>query len=173
MLRGAMLMAALLALGACQRAGQGETCPAPARQSPVTGYCLPRWVSLKSDDVAGRKGPGTDYPAQFVYHVRGLPVQIVEETTEWRRICDPDGGAVWVNRSMIDGARTAMAVTPDAAPMRRAPSDTAAIVGLLTARSLASLSRCQGDWCKVAVGSHSGWVAASGLWGSSAAPVCR
>ncbi|MGH3628015.1 MAG: SH3 domain-containing protein [Sciscionella sp.] len=139
----------------------------------MTGFCLPRWVSLKSDDVDGRKGPGKDYPALYVYHARGLPVQIVEETTEWRRICDPDGGAVWVDRSMIDGRRTMMAAGPGPATMRRAAGAEAPSVGLLRPRALAAMGRCQAGWCKVSAQGHSGWVAAGELWGAADAAACR
>ncbi len=168
----ALVLAALL-LAACQRAGEEKACAPPARQSPVTGYCLPRWVSLKSDDVDGRKGPGADYPALYIYHVRGLPVQLVEETSEWRRICDPDGGASWVNRSMIDGRRMVMALDNGAVSMRRSPDADSPVVGLLNPRALAGVSRCQGDWCKVSVQGRSGWIAAANLWGAQPSPVCR
>ncbi len=170
---GAALILAALVLAGCHRASQSQACPAPARLSPITGFCLPRWVSLKSDDVDGRRGPGTDYPALFVYHVRGLPVQVIEETTEWRRICDPDGGVVWVNRSMIDGRRTAMALGQAPAPMRRAADAASPLVGLLNPRALASVRGCQGGWCKVSAQGRGGWVAAGGLWGASEGAMCR
>ena len=170
---GAALFVLALVLAGCHRASQAETCPSPARLSPITGFCLPRWVSLKSDDVDGRRGPGTDYPALFVYHVRGLPVQVIEETTEWRRICDPDGGVVWVNRSMIDGRRTAMALGQAPAAMRRSANAAAPLVGLLTPRALASVRRCAGGWCKISAQGRGGWVEAASLWGGTEAAMCR
>ncbi|MHB8527904.1 MAG: SH3 domain-containing protein [Caulobacteraceae bacterium] len=173
-MKGALaLIAAAFVLVACGQNGQRETCPAPAKVSPVTGFCVPRWVSLKSGDVDGRKGPGEDYPALFVYHVRGLPVQVVGETSEWRRICDPDGGVVWVHRSMIDGRRTVMAGAGAPVGMRKSPGPTAPLAGLLNARALASVIRCQAAWCKVKAGGRSGWVEASAVWGAATGQVCR
>lgn len=134
---------------------------------------MPRYLSLKHGEVFGRKGPGKDYPAAWVYRVQGLPVQVVAETTDWRRICDPDGGAVWVHRSMLDGKRTVMAVGEGPAPMHRAPRALAPTAGLLNVRSIASLGRCRNSWCKVKAGSVSGWVEADRLWGLSSARQCR
>src|SRR5580698_4234949 len=100
-------LTALLLLGACEgRDSEGDTCP---NQKTPSGFCIPRYVSLKRGEVFGRQGPGVDYPTVFVYHARGLPVQVIDETVDWRRVCDPDGGAVWVNKVMVDGRRTVMA----------------------------------------------------------------
>ena len=98
-------------LSACgEHAAEGKDCPAAQRDHTVSGFCVPRWVSLKRGEVYGRKGAGKDYPAVYIYRVKGLPVQVVAETTDWRRVCDPDGGATWVHRSMIDGHRNIMAL---------------------------------------------------------------
>src|SRR5580698_4123114 len=98
-----------LLAGCGSRSGEGADCPAGVKQKTPSGYCVPRYLSLKRGEVFGRKGPGKDYPTVFVYHARGLPVQVVDETSDWRRICDPDGGAVWVASAMVDGQRTVMA----------------------------------------------------------------
>jgi SH3-like domain-containing protein len=165
---------ASLALAGCGgRAGEGTNCPPWARGKSVSGFCVPRYVSLKRDEVFARKGPGKDYPALWVYRVQGLPVQIVAETQEWRRICDPDGGAAWVNRSMVDGRRTVMAVGKDQAPMLKAPKSEAPVAGFLEARAIAVLGRCSGAFCKVKVGGVSGWVDGSRLWGLAEARQCR
>ncbi len=167
----ALVALALCACGA--HVEEGKDCPAALRERSVSGFCVPRWVTLKRGEVLGRKGPGKDYPALWVYRVRGLPVQVVGETEDWRRICDPNGGAAWVHRSMVDGQRTIMSLAPGAAPLRQAPRSDAAEVGLLNARALATLSRCQGGWCKVSAGGVHGWLAPGPAWGLAQAPQCR
>ena len=172
--RGLLFALAAVCLGACgDHAGEGKDCPEAARARSVSGFCVPRWVSLKRGEVMGRKGPGKDYPALWIYHVQGLPVQVVAETEEWRRICDPDGGATWVHRSMVDGRRTVMSLAPAPAPLRRAPRAEAPINGLLNGRALAALGRCRGDWCKVSAGGVTGWLQTSQTWGLAAAAQCR
>jgi SH3-like domain-containing protein len=165
---------AFLGLAACGNHGdEGKDCPANARVSAVSGYCVPRYVSLKRDKVYARRGPGTDYPALWVYRARGLPVQIVDETLDWRRVCDPDGGAVWVHRSMLDGRRSIEAMGPGPVTLYRAPRDGAPVAGLLNARALASLDRCAGLWCRVRVQGVTGWASADRIWGVAPRPQCR
>jgi len=169
-----MAIAAALGLAACgDHASEGKDCPEAQRAKTESGFCVPRWVSLKRGEVLGRKGPGKDYPPLWIYRVQGLPVQVVAETEDWRRICDPDGGAVWVHRSMVDGRRMIMSLSPAPAPLRREPNETARETGLLNPRALAALGRCQGGWCKVTAGGLSGWLAAGQVWGLAPAPQCR
>ena len=59
------------------------------RVSP-SGLPVPRYVSLKFDTVNARSAPGDESRLLWVYHAKGLPVQVVAETPEWRRICDPE-----------------------------------------------------------------------------------
>ena len=167
-------LAMLTLLCACgDRGGEGAGCPAGVKQKTPSGYCVPRYVSLKRGEVFGRRGPGKDYATLFVYHARGLPVQVVDETTDWRRICDPDGGAVWVHRSMLDGRRTVMAIGARPVPLRREPRADAPAEGLLNGRALASFDRCKGGWCRISADGVAGWVTPAEVWGLAAAPQCR
>ena len=85
---------------------------------------MPRYVSLKFDKVYARGGPGEDYDMKWVYHVKGLPLQVVAETQEWRRVCDADGSLSWVHRRTPDARRTVM--RPQAPPVAMLPGAQAA-----------------------------------------------
>jgi SH3-like domain-containing protein len=166
--------AAMLALAGCgPRGNAAADCPAPAQASTISGFCVPRYVSLKRDTVFARKGPGTDYPVLWIYRARGLPVQIVAETLDWRRVCDPDGGAVWVHRSMGDGRRAVQARGPAPVDLLAAPRAGAKVEGLLRPRALADFDRCEGAWCRLRAGGVSGWASADQVWGVAPAPQCR
>jgi SH3-like domain-containing protein len=93
---------ALLALGTL--AGAGATMP-DGRPTP-TGLEVPRWISLKSSHVRARQGPGLDYPILWEYRAAGLPVQVIAETAEWRKICDPEGAVAWIHRTVASGRRS-------------------------------------------------------------------
>jgi SH3-like domain-containing protein len=163
-----------LTLAACGgHGGEGADCPAGVKQATPSGYCVPRYLSLKRGEVFGRKGPGKDYPTLFVYHAKGLPVQVVDETSDWRRICDPEGGAVWVASSMLDGRRTVMAAGQTPVTLRRGPSDSAAADAFLRPRAVAGLGHCKGGWCQVTADDASGWVKSSAVWGLAPQPQCR
>jgi len=156
---GAVLALTAGALTACNGpVAEGRDCPAAARAHSVSGFCVPRYVSLKRGEVYGRKGPGKDYPAVWIYRAKGLPVQVIAETSDWRRICDPEGGATWVNRAMVDGRRTVMAVGAGDVTLQKTAKAGAAASARLAPRTLANLERCQGDVCLVSVAGVSGCV---------------
>ena len=164
----------LLGLAACgDRGGEGADCPAGVKQQTPSGYCVPRYLSLKRGEVFGRKGPGKDYATLWVYHARGLPVQVVDETSDWRRICDPDGGAVWVASAMVDGRRTVMATGAGAVALRSDPSDSAGAAAYLRPRAVADLGRCKAAWCEVSADGARGWVKSSEVWGLAPLAQCR
>ncbi|HEX4740897.1 MAG TPA: SH3 domain-containing protein [Caulobacteraceae bacterium] len=170
----AVLVLAAAPLAACDRGdAEGSDCPATQRANTVSGYCVPRYVSLKHDEVYGRKGPGKDYPAVWVYRARGLPVQIVAETSEWRRVCDPFGGATWIHRSMVAGRRTILALGPGPVNLEKSSKAGAPQVGMMAARALANLDRCENGWCKVKVDGLTGWAPAASFWGVAPAAQCR
>ena len=59
-----------------------------------SGLPVPRYVSLKFDTVNARAGPGDDHRLLWVYHARGLPVQVVDDLVE-RFGADAAGVAVF------------------------------------------------------------------------------
>jgi len=73
-----------------------------------TGLALPRFVSLKSKSVNLRVGPGRKYAITWRYQRRGLPVEVIQEFDQWRRIRDADGVTGWVLHSLLSAKRTAV-----------------------------------------------------------------
>jgi SH3-like domain-containing protein len=167
-------MTAALAALSSALALAGAAVADDARDHPTpSGLPVPRYVSLKFDNVNARSGPSDDHRLLFVFHAKGLPVQVIAETEDWRRICDPDGQVSWVHRRTTDGRRMAMRTKPGPAPILAAPHAAAAPVAFLAPRALAAIDRCDKLWCEIKVGSVSGWTQASELWGADDAPQCR
>jgi SH3-like domain-containing protein len=159
--------AAGLAMGPPAGADDKTDHPTPS------GLPVPRYISLKFDSVNARAGPSDDHRLLWVYHARGLPVQVIAETEDWRRICDPDGQVAWVHRRTTDGRRTVMRTQAGPAKITSSPNPRGPVVAYLAPRALAALDRCKGDWCRITVGRTTGWAAASALWGTAEAPQCR
>jgi SH3-like domain-containing protein len=164
----ALGLLAVLAVGNVARAAAQP----PERQTP-SGMPVPRFVSLKFDKVNARAGPGDDHRLLWVYRVRGLPLQVVAETSEWRRVCDPQGGTAWVHKRTVDGRRTVMNTGAQAVTLSRKPKREAKPAAYLNARATAALDRCDKGWCKVHLDGASGWVREGALWGTADAPQCR
>ncbi len=164
------------ALGVLAAAGLAAASPAspasPDRPTP-SGMPVPRFVSLKFDKVNARAGPGDDHRLLWVYRVRGLPLQVIAETSEWRRVCDPQGETAWVHKRTTDGRRTVINTGERPAELFRKPKPGAHAAAFLNAHAAAALDRCDGGWCKVHLDGASGWVREGSLWGTSDAPQCR
>jgi SH3-like domain-containing protein len=152
--------------------GAGAQAQNVERQTP-SGLPVPRYVSLKYNDANARSGPGDDHRLLWIFQVRGLPVQVVAETAEWRRVCDPDGGLSWVHKRLTDGRRMTMRIKPEPLAIRRSPKSDARIEAYMTPRSLASLDRCQKDWCRIKIEDVTGWVPSSQVWGTDEKPQCQ
>jgi SH3-like domain-containing protein len=142
-------------------------------RSTPSGLPVPRYVSLKFDRVNARAGPGDDHRLLWVYRVRSLPVQVVAETSEWRRICDPQGGLAWVHKRTTDGRRMVMNLEARPAALRGKPRADSPTRAYLNPRSLAALDRCGKGWCRVRADGVSGWAPEGMLWGTAEAAQCR
>ena len=144
--------------------------PAPpaatARPAPPgrTGLPLPRFVSLRSDEVNLRIGPGIRYPIDWVYRRRGLPVEIIDEFDTWRRIRDWQGTEGWVHQSMVQGQRGVL-ITGKRHVLRRRPLSDAPGVAWLDAGVVGVLEHCETDWCEVSAGGFTGWLPRSAFYG--------
>jgi SH3-like domain-containing protein len=74
-------------------------------QPTPSGQEVPRFVSLKFDVANGRSGPSRAHPVAWRYVRAGLPVEVIAETPDWRRVRDPDGEVTWMHRSIQSGRR--------------------------------------------------------------------
>src|SRR6516165_2822675 len=78
--------------------------PASAADTDA-GQKVPRFVSLRSDQVNLRVGPGENYPIEWVLTRKEMPVEIVKEFENWRMIRDWQGTEGWVHERMLTGKR--------------------------------------------------------------------
>ncbi len=99
--------------------------PAAAQQriGPETQLPLPRFVSLNSEPVNVRVGPGADYPIAWIFVRSRWPVEIVEEVDNWRKVRDSNGDEGWVFYSLLSGERTAVVVPGGEGPSYPLRSD--------------------------------------------------
>ena len=139
-----------------------------ADPSRGTGLPLPRFVSLKSDDVNVRRGPGQEYEVAFTFVRAGLPVEITQEFDNWRKIRDSEGSEGWVFHSLLSARRTALVAPWERQgqfPALSSADASAATVALLEPRVMADVEECTGAWCLISVAGHSGWIEQEMLWG--------
>ena len=158
-------------MGAALLAGAGQAMP-DGRPTP-SGQPVPRWLSLKSDEVRARHGPGLDYRILWEYRVRNLPVQVIAETKEWRKICDPDGAVAWVHRSVVSSRRSVLNRSDAEIGIHARRSDSSPLRARLSPQALVSVDECEEGWCRVQAGRRRGWVRQSAVFGTQERALCN
>ena len=148
--------------------------PADAAQTEgpngASGLPLPRFVSLKSERVNVRAGPTKENDVNWIYTRAGLPVEIIAEYENWSRIRDWEGGEGWVLHSLLSGRRTALISAPakavdDFVPIHSSYDRQSAVTARLQAGVLATVKRCNDNWCRVSGEGFDGWIEQERLWG--------
>jgi len=137
---------------------------ANARDVGVSGLPLPRFVSLAAGEVNLRTGPGFRFPIAWVFVRRAMPVEVVGEFDDWRRVRDHDGADGWVHKAMLSGERTIL-VTGGERALHREPRDSSPLIARAEAGVQGRLRTCRADWCEVMLADLRGWMPRGHLWG--------
>ena len=148
--------------------GLALACLLAAAASPSRGaessLPVPRFVSLRSDEVNVRTGPGVRYPIDWVFQRKTMPVEVLAEVDTWRKIRALDGTEGWVHQSMLTGRRTAI-VTGELRTLRARNVPDAPAVAQLEPGVIGSLLECRDAWCRLEVAGQKGWLPRDALLG--------
>ena len=125
----------------------------------------PYFVSLKADEVYMREGPSKEHRIKWIYHRKGLPVEVVAVFDVWRRVRDMDGEVGWVHRSMLSPSRTALVVGKGEVTLRGDPSPRADAIAQVETGAIGDLRRCHDSACELSFGNADGWIDRGRLWG--------
>ena len=132
----------------------------------TTGLPLPRFVSLRSDEVRMRTGPGVRYPIDWVYKRRDMPMEVVHEFGTWRKVRDFQGTEGWMHQSMLSNKRT-LTVIGQTRTLRYSPDSKTTAVARMEPGTIGKVIRCDGNsgWCRLSFGKHNGWLRRVEIWG--------
>ena len=131
----------------------------------ITGLEIPRFVSLKSNDVNIRVGPSVNYPIKLKYVFQNLPLEIIDEFDVWRKSRDHEGNIGWIHKSLIKGERYILTGNKINADINLFSRPNGKIKGIIEKKNILELISCTLDWCKVSKGSVRGWVLKNNIWG--------
>ena len=138
--------------------------PTYALEIGESGRPLPRFVSIAADKIYMRTGPGRNYPIQWTYTSKKLPLKVIEEYGPWRRVVDFQGVTGWMHRSLLSPRRTAMIVGGPQS-LRVKPSITANISAHLQEGVIATIEECNPNWCKLQHPQVTGWLPRASIYG--------
>lgn len=145
--------------------------PAAAQQNlsvgRSTGLPIPRFVSLdaRQREVNVRFGPGQQYPINWVFSRPGIPLEIIAEFDNWRKIKDYEGQEGWISARLLSGRRTIM-VQGTIRDLRRTAASQARVLLRVEPGVIGSLMECRSNWCRVEIEGQRGWMQRSEFWGT-------
>ena len=136
-----------------------------AKTGPVTGLEIPRFVSLKSDNVNLRIGPSTNYPIIQKYISQNLPIEIIDEFKMWRKTKDNEGTVGWLHKSLIQGDRFVLTGQNENLNVNVYNRPNGKIIGIIKKNNILFLSKCISSWCKISKNNLTGWLLKKNIWG--------
>lgn len=127
---------------------------------------VPYWASIQWAEVNMRVGPSENYPIEWVYKRKGLPLKVVRVVDGWRLVQDPDGAQGWVIARSLTLQRGAIVIGDDVAEMRAEPNASSALRWKAQPGVTGKLGECEAGWCDFDVMGRRGWIQAERIWGA-------
>lgn len=137
---------------------------AEAPVGPVTGYPIPRYVTMRATEGNARRGPSRSHRIDWVFTRSNMPLMIVAEYDNWRRVVDRDGAGGWMHYTLLSGERSVI-VEQDMLPLYARPDATSTIRAHAELGVIGNIHECQPGWCMLEVAGYNGWVDTRALWG--------
>jgi SH3-like domain-containing protein len=140
-----------------------------ASQTP-SGLAVPRFVSLKVGRANCRIGPSRGHRVEYRYERRGMPLMVVAETEQWRRVRDVNGDECWIKATGLSGAKRA--VVTQGVELRAKPKMEAKLRAVAEKGTVLELGECRDGWCEVRTlesegARYKGWALQARLWGAA------
>ena len=136
-----------------------------AQKGVVTGYDIPRFVSLKSDKINLRVGPSVNYPINITYIKKNFPIEIIDEFDVWRKVRDHENNIGWIKKGLLKGDRFILTgVDNKSVKVYNYPNGKE--IGIIKKNNILLLEKCLENWCYISNQLIEGWVSKDGIWGT-------
>lgn len=126
---------------------------------------IPRFASIKSNEVNARTGPTIKCPIEWVFVKKGEPVEIIAEYEQWRQIRDINGEGGWVHSSVLSGKRSVIILGKEIIPLLKSPEIDNKVTAKVSPNTRCQLNKCKNNWCRISCKNYNGWVFKNILWG--------
>ncbi|CAN1570422.1 Protein of unknown function DUF1058 [Rhabdaerophilaceae bacterium] len=160
------VLLAMLAVGtAC---AQDRVASTERNIGSVTRQPIPRFVSLKPSDTPMREGPSKDHSIRWIFKREGLPVEVIAEHEQWRRVRDSESTEGWVYFGRLSNRRTVIVLAGKDRPERdlyTKDNEASGVLARLQPGVIANVESCAGDWCEVSVDGFKGFIRKASVWG--------
>lgn len=126
---------------------------------------IPRFATIKFNEVNARTGPAIDCPIEWVFISKGEPVEIVAEYEQWRKVRDIKEEGGWVHSSTLSTKRSVILISKNITPLISSPSNYDDVVVYLRPQIRCDWIKCKENWCKISCKTYKGWIVKNLLWG--------
>ena len=131
----------------------------------VTKLKLPRFVSTKSDDINLRVGPSKNYPIILNYTKQNIPLEVIDEHGQWRKIKDLHNHIGWIHKTLLKGNRYGIIATKNLIEFNLYNYPNGQKIGLIKNNNIVEIKRCLKEWCLIQYNSYKAWILKSEIWG--------
>ena len=121
------------------------------------------YATLKSSEINMRVGPGREYPIIWVLTRVGLPVEVLAEFGQWRKVRLPDNTEGWIHQNMVSHKNNALVASENV--ILYSSASNAHPIARLEKGVIVHCIKQEDDWVKIEVNKIKGWVKKNELWG--------
>ena len=123
------------------------------------------FLTLRNNTTNLRQGPSFDYPIKIFYKKKYLPVLIIDNSDNFRKIKDHENNTGWIHVSQLSKKKAAIVISEKSILFK---NDTiySNPLAILAQGRLCIVLKCNDEWCKVKTDKFSGWTKKDNLWGS-------
>tara|TARA_S200000501_G_scaffold338243_1_gene344938 strand:+ start:2285 stop:2725 length:441 start_codon:yes stop_codon:yes gene_type:complete len=121
------------------------------------------YLMLKNSKVNVRMGPGLDYPVKFIYKKKYLPVKVIDQKENFRKVIDHKKNSGWIHISQLKKVNSVI-VLSDRILFKKPTINSKPVINIESGK-LFLLEKCNKDWCKVSSQNYTGWINIDNVWG--------
>ena len=128
---------------------------------------IPRMVSLRFDMVNARSGPGGNYPIEWIYQQKGIPVEITNAYENWYEIKDWEGAVSWVKENQVMAKRFVKIITPGENNIYNSDSLKSKVIARVEDGAVGEVKKCEksSGFCLLKFDTIEGWVSKKNIYG--------
>lgn len=126
---------------------------------------IPRFVSIKSNEVNARSGPTTKSAIEWIFVKKGEPVEITAEYEQWRQVRDINGEGGWIHSSVLSGRRSVIIIGDKEIELTKNVNPQSKVIAKLMPKVRCNLKKCKEQFCQITCKDYTGWISKENLWG--------
>ena len=148
---------------------------ASSDEASESGLTLPRMVSTRADNINARKGPGKNYPIEWVYKQKGAPLEIIGEFELWRQVRDWEGSVSWIHKTRLTGRRFVKVITPGENNIYNSADYDSRVIAKVEDGVVGEIKKCpkKNAFCLIKFETIEGWMPKKNLFGVYADEVIK